>query len=147
MSYFQKFFTLLVTVLFSIISISGAGINLETKSFELSAENRQAGVEETATVVGEAEDYPLRAPVLTEIKRVDDGVEISWERVQGAEMYRVLRKTSEEEWENIGDTDEPTFIDVMADQGVEYTYSVRCVSFEGERFLSSQNDGKTIIFE
>ena len=101
----------------------------------LSASIRNSLTEAT-TDAETPEDIHLQPPVLSEIRNVPDGVEISWQQSPGAEKYRVLRRLDDEAWENLGDTDGLNFIDVMADPGLEYTYTVRCVNGEGTAYTS-----------
>ncbi len=104
--------------------------------------------ETVPAAVEENGSYSLKAPVLIGAKKVDDGVEVSWDKVQGAEMYRVFRRSAGEEWENFGDTEETVFVDVMADPGMEYYYTVCCVTADSENYTSSSDsEGIVILVE
>lgn len=82
----------------------------------------------------------MSAPELTEATNVVDGVRVSWKAVEGAENYRVLRKTlsdgSEDDWEPVGDTAELSLVDGSARSASRYAYTVVVLSADGRRELS-----------
>ena len=80
---------------------------------------------------------PLSVPAIKRV--VDKGtlIRVSWEAVEGAESYRVFRKTGEEEWEELGETTRLYFKDQTPVRGTIYQYGVSCV-FEKGRAISSR---------
>lgn len=54
-----------------------------------------------------------------------NGIEISWNKVEGAESYNVYRRTSSTEWKLLLGTDKLGYLDKTAESGVQYSYRVR----------------------
>ena len=74
---------------------------------------------------------PVEAPagVIAKEETVDDKTVavITWDRVQYAELYKVLRKTANSEWEVLGEVsaeNELKFVDETIEEGIEYTYTI-----------------------
>lgn len=89
----------------------------------------------------------LTAPKVTAVTTTASGVKVTWEKVSGAEKYRVFRKTSTGKWTMLGDTTATSYSDNAAKPGTKYFYTVRCISVGGKSFTSSYDTvGKTIIY-
>lgn len=78
---------------------------------------------------------------------------IDWDYVEGAEGYRVYRKTGNGSWSRIAtitgcDITETEYNDKNCKQGIQYDYTVRAFYTEGKKtVLSSYNpEGKPIVF-
>ena len=69
---------------------------------------------------------PLATPELPTVSNGTNGVNISWPAVEGAEKYRVFRKTSSSGWDAVGVTADTSIVDKGAKSGTEYAYVVRC---------------------
>ena len=69
---------------------------------------------------------PLATPELPTVSNGTNGVNISWPAVEGAEKYRVFRKTSSGGWDAVGVTADTSIVDKGAKSGAEYAYVVRC---------------------
>ena len=69
---------------------------------------------------------PLATPELPTVLNGTNGVNISWPAVEGAEKYRVFRKTSSSGWDAVGVTADTSIVDKGAKSGAEYAYVVRC---------------------
>lgn len=69
---------------------------------------------------------PLATPELPTVSNGTNGVNISWPAVEGAEKYRVFRKTSSSGWDAVGVTADTSIVDKGAKSGAEYAYVVRC---------------------
>lgn len=69
--------------------------------------------------------YFLSAPKLTSVKNSASGVKVSWEIVNGAEGYKVYRKTGSGSYEYIGKTSKLYYTDKATKSGTTYTYTVR----------------------
>ncbi len=82
-----------------------------------------------------------KAPVL---KNTANGIQISWHRVAGAANYRIFRKTGGGNWVRIADTNR-SYLDTTAQNGVTYTYTVRCLSADGKSFTGSYNKQGSVI--
>ena len=87
----------------------------------------------------------IAPPVISDIRSTAEGVELSWNDC-GAVRYRVYRASGNSGWSRAGETNETTFLDKTAVSGTKYTYTVRCITDDGEDFLSYHNSGKTINY-
>lgn len=70
----------------------------------------------------------LSSPVLTEVTRGDDLLNVGWKKVTGASGYEIYRKTDGSEWEKIDDVkggSTLTYQDKNVSNGKLYMYSVR----------------------
>ncbi|MCD7760694.1 MAG: glycosyl hydrolase 53 family protein [Clostridiales bacterium] len=82
----------------------------------------------------------LSTPELTGVSSGTDGVTVTWEAVEGAEQYVVLRRTadSEDGWEAIGATYGTSYTDTDVISGQTYYYTVACLDADGN--LASDYD-------
>lgn len=73
--------------------------------------------------------YYLSTPTLTSVKNNASGVKVSWEKINGAQGYKIYRKTSAKgDWKLIGTTTnnkKSYYIDKSAKSGKTYYYSVQ----------------------
>ena len=81
----------------------------------------------------------IAKPKLKYAESVFGGVEIGWEAPKGATKYRVFYKGASG-WKRMGDTTETSFIDDVVTNGKTYQYTVRCISDDGEEYVSSFDD-------
>ena len=87
----------------------------------------------------------ISAPNLTSVSASNEGVQIKWGAVTGAQNYKVFRKTENGGWTVIGTTAYTNFTDLTAIKGTTYSYTVRCVSKNGSSYTSSyDNTGKSV---
>ncbi|MBQ8860087.1 MAG: hypothetical protein IJ015_01955 [Ruminococcus sp.] len=77
----------------------------------------------------------LSVPVIKSVTSTDTGLEIKWNKVTGAENYKVYVKSGNT-WKAVGITNDTSFIDRAAVSGKAYTYTVRCISADGKKFCS-----------
>ena len=77
----------------------------------------------------------ISAPKITKAESVDGGVKISWNKVNGAEKYRVYYK-SRKGWTRMVDTTSTSYIDSKVSSGKTYTYTVRCINSSANKFTS-----------
>lgn len=64
----------------------------------------------------------------TQVEKVvngSKGVKVYWNKVSGADCYRVYRKTKNGEWKYLDSTKKTSFVDDTAKSGTKYYYSVR----------------------
>lgn len=64
----------------------------------------------------------------TQVEKVANGskgVKVTWNKVSGADCYRVYRKTKNGEWKYLDSTKKTSFVDDTAKSGTKYYYSVR----------------------
>lgn len=81
----------------------------------------------------------LTAPVMTSVTADTDKTIIKWNKVNGAEKYRIYYKTGSGDWTKIADTTATSYTFTGAGIGKDYTFTVRCVSSDGTRFVSAYN--------
>ena len=75
------------------------------------------------------EGYYLSTPELSSAKRTSSGIKVKWEKVKGAQGYKIYRKTSKNgSWKLINTTTNNqkfTYTDKKAESGKTYYYSVQ----------------------
>lgn len=106
-----------------------------------------SAVETNAPVVSaQSAKTSLATPKITKAESVNNGVKISWERVNGATRYRVYYKGSKG-WTRLADTTSTAYTDKAVSSGKNYTYTVRCLSADAKRFTSGYDSkGKSVKF-
>ncbi len=83
-----------------------------------------------------AEVKQIPAPSLVSIHGVNSGVYVKWNAVEGAEVYRVFRRTANSNWETLGTTKKTSFTDKQAVPGTSYSYTVRCMTADKKNYTS-----------
>ena len=84
----------------------------------------------------------LSEPVVTAAKNTTSGIKVYWNKVEGAEKYRVYRKVNDSKWERIKDVKATSlaYTDTNIKAGAKYNYTVRALSGKS---ISSYNKGVT----
>ena len=100
--------------------------------------NNKGAVVSTYNTTGWS-SYYLGAPVLLSASSVYGGVTVKWEKMNGAEKYRVFRKNADTGWFKVADTTGTSYTDKVVDSDNTYTYTVRCLSADGKKFTSTFN--------
>ncbi|MBQ9514615.1 MAG: Ig domain-containing protein [Ruminococcus sp.] len=77
-------------------------------------------------------------PYITNLQNTLYGVKLTWGKVSGAAKYRVFFKSASK-WKKLGDTAATSFVHKVAKSGTKYTYTIRCVSFDGKTLTSGYN--------
>ena len=80
----------------------------------------------------------LATPKISKAESVYGGVKLTWNKVNGAAKYRVYYK-GRKGWTRMVDTTSTSYIDKDVSSGRNYTYTVRCLSDDGEKFISGFN--------
>ena len=88
----------------------------------------------------------LAVPKISSISNAVSGVKLNWSKVNGAEKYKVFRKTGNNGWTVIGTASSAGFMDKTAKSGTKYTYTVRCVSKSDSYISGYDTSGKSITF-
>jgi len=85
----------------------------------------------------------LSEPALTNVKNTANGIKIYWNKINGAQKYRVYRRTSGAAWEVLKDVSSSTlsFTDKTAVVGKKYIYTVKAFSGKNK---SSHNKGLSL---
>ncbi len=90
--------------------------------------------------------YKCKAPVISKAQ-VGKYIRLTWGKVDGAEQYRVFRKTGKGKWTVLTDTKDTAWTDKTVKSGTQYTYAVRCVSADGKTLTSAyRKPGTTVVF-
>lgn len=82
--------------------------------------------------------YIYSTPVITKLQNKTNGVRVTWKKVNKAKRYRVYRITSSG-LKKLGESTTTTFTHKAAKSGVKYTYTVCCVSADGQKAVSAYN--------
>ena len=77
----------------------------------------------------------VAAPKISKAEATYNSVKISWDKVNGAEKYRVYYK-SRKGWTRMVDTTSTSYIDSKVSSGKTYTYTVRCINSSANKFTS-----------
>lgn len=92
-----------------------------------------------------AEKCFIASPKISSLYNKLAGVSVSWDAVDGAAQYRVLRRTEDGEWAYVSEpATETSFVDTTAVSGTRYYYTVRCVSADGTANTSGYRAGTGI---
>lgn len=87
----------------------------------------------------------LKAPVLNTPTNTETGVKLSWKKVDGAAKYRVFIKSGGK-WTKLSDTTGLSYLHTKVKSGKQYSYTVRCISYNGKQYTSSYRAGKTVTY-
>ena len=74
------------------------------------------------------------------------GIQITWNAVNGASKYHVLRRTGTGNWTKIAETSSSSFTDANAANGTTYSYTVRGVSSDGKTMSAYDTTDKTLTY-
>ncbi len=80
----------------------------------------------------------VSAPKISRTETTYNSVTLNWDKVNGAEKYRVYRR-GEKGWSRLFDTTSTTFTDTNLYADTEYTYTVRCINSSANKFTSGYN--------
>ena len=80
----------------------------------------------------------VSAPKISKTEATYDSITLNWDKVNGAEKYRVYRR-GEKGWSRLFDTTSTTFTDTNLYADTEYTYTVRCINSSANKFTSGYN--------
>lgn len=84
----------------------------------------------------------IAAPEISKTESVNSGEKLTWNKVKGAEKYRVYFKNGKK-WARIGDTTSTSLVHKNVVSGRSYTYTVRCISGNAKSFTSDFNHDGT----
>ncbi len=88
----------------------------------------------------------IEPPVITDMICTEDGVKLTWSQPAGAEKYRLYFR-GKNGWTRLTDTAENTAFVANLTKGSSYTFTVRCITPEGDAFTSYHTSGKTVKYE
>lgn len=76
-------------------------------------------------------------PEVEKVSNISKGVKVTWNKVKGADSYRVYRKTKNSDWKYIDSTTKTSYTDDTAKSGTKYYYAVRARNEAGNSALSN----------
>ena len=95
----------------------------------------------------QAAAFAFAAPVISRAENTKDGITVAWGKINGAAQYRVYRRTGSGGWVKLADTAETVYVDRTVRSGTKYTYTVRCLSADGNTVTSDyQRAGKSSLY-
>ncbi len=88
----------------------------------------------------------LETPAITNVKKENNGIRITWNPVGGAEKYRIYYKTDGGSWIGIANTTSANYLWKGAKKDTAYRFTVRCVTGDGRISVSGYDTlGKIVI--
>ena len=72
-----------------------------------------------------------KKPAISSLSNTEDGIKVTWNKVTGADCYRVYRHVKNGKWTYLCTTTETSFIDTNIKNGYWYYYTVRAVNEAG----------------
>lgn len=89
--------------------------------------------------------YRFPIPTLKKVTRQGNSIIVNWERVAEGVTYLVAKRTVKGKWERIGVTKTTSYVDEGIDTKTKYIYTIRCITEDGKRMLSSfSNKGMSV---
>ena len=86
----------------------------------------------------------IPAPQITKLENTANGIKITWNAVEGADAYRLYKKTSSG-WKRVYDTVVmPGTVDYNVTVGKTETYTVRCLDLNGKTISGYNATGRSI---
>ena len=83
----------------------------------------------------------IPAPQITKLENTANGIKITWNAVEGADAYRLYKKTSSG-WKRVYDTVVmPGTVDYNVTVGKTETYTVRCLDLNGKTISGYNSKG------
>ena len=83
-----------------------------------------------------AATFIVGTPSVTKLDNTTTGIRLTWDAVKGAPKYRVFIK-SDTGWKKLCDTTSTTYTYTSIVSGQSYTFTVRCISADGKKFVSN----------
>ena len=81
----------------------------------------------------------VAVPAIAKLESTATGIKISWNKVAGAEKYKLVVKEEGGSWKTIWNTIKDNYLWTGAKKGVKYTFSIRCINAENTKYTSSWN--------
>ncbi len=81
-------------------------------------------------------------PKISSVKNDANGIVVKWNKISGADSYRVYRKTSKSDWKKVYQGSKTSYTDKNTINGEKYYYMVRAID---NKVLSQYYEGKSIV--
>ncbi len=89
----------------------------------------------------------IETPEIISGTSVLGGIQLKWNKPNGAVRFRVYRRNKARAWAWLADTTATTYTDKTTASGYGYTYTVRCMAADGKSYASSFNHlGTTVLY-
>ena len=86
------------------------------------------------------------APQIKSLTSTTAGVKLTWDVPEGAEEYRVYRRTKGADWTRLAQFSGSEYTDTTPVSGTSYIYTIRMITAVGEQFMSDYVPGKSITY-
>ena len=86
----------------------------------------------------------VATPKVSSAAAAATGVTVKWNKIEGADKYRLYRKTGNGSWATVVDTTAVSYTDTTAKSGTEYTYTVK--AFKGSTPSAYDKTGKSVKY-
>ena len=73
----------------------------------------------------------ISTPRITALESTPEGIDISWNAVDGAAKYRLYYMNSQGGWSTLGETAATSYTDLVVNPGKTYFYTIRCLNKSG----------------
>lgn len=90
-----------------------------------------------STLYAHWESTLLETPEITKLTNVKEGVKVQWNKVNGAEMYRVMYHTGDGVWATAGYTAANEYVCKKVESGKQYFFAVRCMNADKSAYTSN----------
>jgi len=98
--------------------------------------------------VGKSIQVSVKLQAEIALENTSSGIRLSWDAVDGAAKYRVMRKAEgESDFTALAKIAGTSYVDKTVEAGKTYTYTVRCMDDAGKYFGSYDTTGKSIKYE
>lgn len=119
------------------------GLSADGKTFTTSYDTTGKSITYTKGIT------KVDAPTITSVTATSSGIEVKWNKVSGAEKYRIYRrKGGTSGWEDgvaLANTTATSYVDKNVTAGTTYYYLVRCITADGKYFTSTWKDNSKSI--
>ena len=123
-------------------AVSGSFYAFTVRALNAAGTSYVSGYDNT----GKAVTY-VAAPVITTLKKVSGGIQITWGTCAGAGSYRIFVKVNGGGWKKLTDVSGTTYTWKGAAAGNTYGFTVRCMNAGSTSFVSGyDNTGRNIDF-
>ena len=80
------------------------------------------------------------SPEIQDIEVDQNNFTVKWKAVPGVSLYRVFRRlNTSENWQRLADVSGTSYTDKSVASGLNYYYTVRCVSADGKTYISGHD--------
>ena len=78
----------------------------------------------------------LSAPAMSKAEITNQGIKVTWKKVNGAAKYRLFYRQGKGSWKKVTDTTATSFVVKSLAMGGDYSFTVRCITADGKQYTS-----------